>query len=285
MMAFDRARIPDALIDAYKEDRCGLLVGAGASVGAGLPDWPDLLKKMVEEALAHRTITDAKAKEYDRLIADPSKFLLAAGSLKDDLSPYFDGFVEKVFITSDPQPTKLHEAVVQADKLKFVITTNYDTVIETAYRKAGNYRVSVNTFTDAGEVQRRLAKREFFILKAHGDAAKIGNGIILTESDYRQILYRERAYQSLLSAMFTMFSIVFVGASMNDPEIKLLLGYIADAFSPTAGPTHFALMPEDEITEVERERWRREMKVELIPISKAHNFAEVTEFVEALHAA
>lgn len=33
-MAFDRARIPDALVDAYKEDRCGLLVGAGASVVA-----------------------------------------------------------------------------------------------------------------------------------------------------------------------------------------------------------------------------------------------------------
>lgn len=282
-MAFDPARIPDNLKAAYRENRCAVLVGAGASVGAGLPSWHDFLLRMIAEAKGHRVITDEKAAEYEALAGDTSKYLMVAAGLKEDLSGYFDEFIDKTIMAPKPQPTDLHRALTTADRLQFVVTTNYDIIIEQAYRAAGMYDVSVCTFTDGGEIQRRLSKREFFILKAHGDASRVGNGIILTEIDYRNIIYRQRAYQSLLSAMFTMFTIVFVGASMADPEIKLLLSYIADAFSPTSGPSHFALMAEEDLTNVEKDRWLRDMKVQLIPVSKADNYAEVTEFIQALH--
>jgi hypothetical protein len=283
-MAFDPGRIPDSLKAAYREKRCAVLVGAGASVGAGLPTWSEFLLSMIAEAKGHRIITDDKAAEYEALAADTSKYLMVAAGLKEDLSAYFDEFIDKTFMAPKPQPTDLHRALTAADRFQFVLTTNYDIVIEQAYRAAGMYDVSVCTFTDAGEIQRRLSKREFFILKAHGDASRVGNGIVLTEIDYRNIIYRHRAYQSLLSAMFTMFTIVFVGASMADPEIRLLLSYIADAFSPTSGPSHYAVMAEEDLTNVEKDRWLRDMKVQLIPVSKADKFSEVTEFLQALHA-
>ena len=88
----------------------------------------------------------------------------------------------------------------------------------------------------------------------------------------------------LLSAMFTMFTIIFVGASMTDPEIRLLLGYIADAFAPNAGPSHYALMSEEDITQVEKDRWIKDLNVQLIPVSKAGNYAETTEFLQVLAA-
>jgi len=282
-MAFDASRIPDNLVAAYRENRCALLVGAGASVGAGLPTWSDFLLKMIDEAERRRVIPIDKVTEYKKLVEDPSKFLMIAGGLKEDLAGYFDDFVESTFVAPEPEPTELHEAIVTAQKLKFVITTNYDLLVELAYRKSGQYSVPVCTFKDTGEIQRRLSKREFFILKAHGDAAKSGNGIILTDVDYRELLYRQRAYQSLLSAMFSMFTIVFVGASLTDPEIKLLLGYLADEFAPTTGPNHFALMAEEDITSVEQERWFKDTKVQLLPISKADGYRELTEFMQTLH--
>lgn len=282
-MAFDPKRIPDNLLTAYRESRCALLVGAGASVGAGLPTWSGFLRLMIEEAERRRVIPRDKVAEYNRLVDDPSKFLMIAGGLKEDLSGYFDDFVEATFIAPEPGPTALHEAIVAAKNLKFVITTNYDLLVELAYRKSGQYSVPVCTFKDTGEIQRRLSKREFFILKAHGDAAKAGNGIILTDVDYRELLYRQRAYQSLLSAMFSMFTIVFVGASLIDPEIRLLLGYLADEFAPTTGPNHFALMAQEDITSVEEMRWFKDTKVQIIPVSKADNYREITEFMQALH--
>ncbi len=280
-MALDARRIPDKLKVAYKERRCSVLVGAGASFGAGLPLWSQLLELMIREAEGHLVITADRAREYRRLMSDRSKFLLVASGLKEDLKVYFDEFIETVFVTPRPAPTDLHEALIALDRIQFVLTTNYDTIIERAYRKK-DPDVTVCTFRDAGEVQRRLSKREFFILKAHGDAAKVGNGIILTDVDYRDILFRQRAYQSLLSAMFTMFTIVFVGASVTDPEIMLLLNYIADSFAPGSGPSHFALMAEEDITQVEKDRWFKDLNVQLIPVSKADKYVEVVEFLRVL---
>lgn len=283
-MAFDPARIPDQLVQAYQAGRCAILVGAGASAGAGLPLWKGLLEQMVDAGVGHRVIDARKQAEYGALLDDPGNWLMVAGGLKDDLRVYFNEFVETAFIKSKPQPTDLHRAIVGLDRLQFVVTTNYDTLIERAYRTAGDEDVSVLTFKNAGELQRRLAQREFFILKAHGDAAKVGDGIVLTESDYREILYRQRAYQSLLQAIFTMFTVVFVGASLVDPEIKLLLGFIADAFSPGSGPNHFALMVQEELTTVQQERWFKDYNVQLVPVSKADSYAELTEFLGALRA-
>ncbi len=206
---------------------------------------------------------------------------MVASGLKDDLRSHFDQFIEETFIAPKPTPTALHEALVALDKLQFVLTTNYDTLLERAFRKRDD-DVSVCSFTDAGEVQRRLSRREFFILKAHGDATKLGNKIVLTDVDYRNLLFGQRAYQSLLSAMFTMFTIIFVGASMTDPEISLLLSYIADSFSPNAGPTHYALMAAEDVTEVEKNRWFKDFKIQLITVSKQNDYAELTEFLREL---
>ncbi|MES0100643.1 SIR2 family protein, partial [Mesorhizobium sp. M0019] len=158
-------------------------------------------------------------------------------------------------------------------------------VSERAYRTKVDDDVSVLTYKDEGELQRRLFNHEFFILKAHGDAQRAGNGIILTERDYREILYRQRAYQHLLTAMFSMFSVVFIGASMNDSEMRLLLNYIADAFPQDSGPNHYAVVVQEEITSVEQERWFKDLKVQLIPVSKADHYAELTEFLITLKAA
>ena len=56
-MAFDPNKIPEALRQAYGAGRCAVLVGAGASKGAGLPLWGELLNKMIDSAVAHKVIT------------------------------------------------------------------------------------------------------------------------------------------------------------------------------------------------------------------------------------
>jgi len=281
-MAFDPVRIPQKLKDAYKAKRCAAYVGAGASNGAGLPMWNGLLELMIAKAQAEHTISDDTAKQYLALLANPAKYLPVASGLKEDLGAHFDEFIEETFIRPRPVPTGLHHALVGLSDLQFVITTNYDVLIERAYQTI-NPDVPVCSFTDVGETQRRLSRREFFILKAHGDASKPGNGIVLTDADYRNILYRQRAYQSLLSTMFTMFTLVFVGTSMTDPELLLLLNYIADSFSPTASPCHFALLPQEDINDVEKKRWFRDFNVQVVPISKAENYKDAIEFLEALN--
>lgn len=280
-MAFDVSRIPNSLKEAYRDRRCAFLVGAGASKGAGLPLWGEFLGNLVATAEGDALIDKTRADMYRGLLVRPEKFLMVAAAIKSELGPLFDETVERIFLKSGAKPTDLHHGIAKLDKLPFVLTINYDTLIEDAYLAAGQ-KIAASSFVNAGDVHRRLSKREFFLLKAHGDANRVGDGIILTEVDYRSLMYSNPGYRSLLAVMFTMFSMVFVGASMADPEINLLLGYISDAFSSTSGPMHYALLAEEDISEAERERWLKDFKVHIVKISKADNYKELTDFVHAL---
>ena len=283
-MAIDPTRIPQSLRDAYKNCRCSVYVGAGASKPAGLPLWKEMLQAMLARAVVENLVAPKTKDEYEALLENPSKSLMVASALKEVLDRHFEDFIRTTFVAPKPKPTQLHRELVKLTNLQFVITTNYDALIERAYQ-ASDPDVVVCTFEDVGATQSSLSNREFFILKAHGDATKAGNGIVMTDSDYRMLLYRKRAYQAMLASMFTMYTIVFVGASMADPELQLLLSYISDAFLPTSGPQHYALMSEEDVGEVERRQWRKDFGVNVIPVSKADDYAEVTEFLEALSRA
>lgn len=41
--------LPSELIDAFRENRAAVFVGAGASVAAGLPNWDDLIVQLARE--------------------------------------------------------------------------------------------------------------------------------------------------------------------------------------------------------------------------------------------
>lgn len=282
-MAFDPTQIPPTLIEDYKNRRCGLLVGAGASMGAGLPSWKALLEAMVVEAVNSGGMSVDKAADYRALIAKGS-LLPAATGLKGELSGLFADFIRRMFVGPKPRPTDLHRAMVDLAELQFVLTTNYDSLIEQAYRTV-NPDITVCTFKDAGEVRRSLSNRDFFILKAHGDATKSGDGIILTDHDYRQLLFKEPAYQHMLATMFSMYSVIFVGASLTDPEINLMLNYVASTFAPESGPVHYAVLTKEETNAVERERWFKDFNLRVIPVSSADEHIEVVQFVKALAAA
>lgn len=281
-MAFDVAKIPENLKQAYAKGRVAVMVGAGASMNSGLPNWSQFLVAMIDHGEANNFFPAVKAAQYRALVGNVGKYLMLASSLKEDFGNSFDEFIEKVFIDPKPKPSLVHDALVGMKNLQFVLTTNYDTLLERSFRNQ-DPDISVCTFRDSGEIQRRLAKREFFILKAHGDAAKPGNGVVLTDADYRNLIFSQRAYQSLLTSMFMMYSIVFVGASLADPEIKLLLSFIRDSFSAGSGPTHYALMAQEDITDIESARWFKDFNVSFIPISKADKYAELPELLTALH--
>lgn len=71
---------------------------------------------------------------------------------------------------------------------------------------------------------------------------------------------------------------MFLGTSLNDPELKLLLSYVHSSFHG-GGPMHYALMEQEKINDTEAESWRRNFKVQLIPYSNANDHAELKDFI------
>ena len=279
-MALEKKDIPTELLDAYRDRKCGVFVGAGLSMGAGLPDWGGVLRSLIDKAQADNSIPEEKAADCRRLAEDPNKFLMLAQEMKEVLGVEFKTVIEDIFGNADLKPTPAHDLLISLMQNRFIITTNYDMLIEQAFAANGEFRQGYKYY-EAHALQRDLYKRAFFLLKAHGDAKTAPEHIILTDKDYRRVLYKEPGYQSALQSIFTMYSVIFLGSSLQDPELRLLLNYINAAF-PEGGIPHYALMTTTQIGDTERGRWKKDYNMRIIPISSDNNYEDVNRFLNFL---
>ena len=277
-MAFDINKIPTDLVQSFKNNKGGIFVGAGISQAAGLPNWTGLLKELIDLA---ENVSYKPNREFldncNSLLNDPSKFLILAQELKDFLGDSFRKYIIKRFADECPPPIAVHSELIKYP-YQFIITTNYDTLLENAYVKEFGKQAKVHSFKDSPDIAYDLWNNRPFILKAHGDANKSQQGIILTETDYRQILFQERGYQSILQSLFTTKTVLFLGSSLSDPELKLLLSFIHSSFHG-GGPSHYALIAENQINSVEAESWRKNFNIQIIPYSPDNDHEEVGEFI------
>jgi len=264
---------------AIEKNSFGIYVGAGLSVGAGLPSWKQFLDELID-ILDKKSIAPNRIDEMRALSNFPSKYLMLAEEIRDIIPNDLEKLIRDRFEDKTKTPTESHNTLVKV-KSKFLITTNYDTLIEKALVKNfANFFPTVYTYKDASSINYSLWNNDHFVLKAHGDA-KTPKEIILTERDYRKIIYNQMGYQSILHAIFSTNSILFVGVSLNDPELSLLLGYIHNIFHG-GSPTHYALIANDAITKTEIDRWRKDFNIEIIEYDPHDDHIEIRLLLEKI---
>jgi hypothetical protein len=272
---------PPDLIAAIAEQRSVVYVGAGMSIGAGYPGWPALLEHLIGIAVRLRDVTVEHAKELQALVSknDGNTFLMVAQELSDRMGRerLLDEIAD-LYSDDGKAPTANHTLITQIS-FDLAITTNYDRLLERSYAQPGHLP-SVYTHSQAPNFVDALWKKKFFILKAHGDIAH-KQDMVLTERDYRDIVFRSIGYQSALSAIFTTKSVLFLGVSLTDPETRLLLAYLHDAFHGS-GARHYALVSSTEFTTTVASRWRKDFKVELITYEPTPGRPEVGAFLKSL---
>ncbi len=273
--------IPNELIESYLSSKCGFFVGAGLSRGAGFPDWKGLLNGLIERAEADKSLSPERAAECRKLAEDPNKYLMLAEEMKDVLGVEFKTFIEEIFANDEIEPRPVHNLLVTLKINKFIITANYDLLIEKAFANNRVYTTSYKYY-EAHAIQRQLFRRDFFLLKAHGDAKTAAENIVMTDKDYRRLLYQQPGYQSALQSIFTMYSVIFIGCSLEDPDLKLLLNYINAAF-PEGGIPHYALMTTETTSATERGRWKKDYNMRIIQISSENDYEDIDTFLKILH--
>lgn len=279
-MALAVENLPSLLIKQYIDKKCGFFVGAGLSTGAGFPDWKDFLLGLIGKAEDEHNMQPQHVADCRELAEDPAKFLTLAEEMKEFLGFDFKAYLEETFMNPEIGPKQAHELLVALKDNNFIITTNYDLLIEKAFANRRIYQPTYQYY-ESHAVQRQLYKREFFLLKAHGDATSAPEDIVLTVKDYRRLLYQQPGYQSVLQSIFTMYSVIFIGCSLQDPELRLLLNYINAAF-PRGGTPHYALLSTDKTSETERERWRKDYNIHTIPISSDNDYEDIDTFLKIL---
>jgi len=273
--------IPEELITAFSENRGIFFVGAGLSFSAGFPTWDGLIDELIKEGEKFGRISGGKKLEYEKLKTDPVKFLMLAEELKFDLGTVFTKYMEERFQNADKAPSQNHEYIVKTQG-SLIITINYDDLIEKAYNAVTKKYPNVFIYSQSKEAANNFWKNRFFILKAHGDARRDVETLILSQRDYRQTLYKETGYRSLLQAIFTTKSVLFLGVSMNDPEFNQLLDYLHDSYHG-GGPTHYLLVEKQKNMSIASRRYLDDFNIQTIEYDNSSGkFEELAEFLKIL---
>lgn len=178
-------------------------------MSVGLPSWRELIDHMRQELQlepeAAGGATYQTLAEYYRLRHG------SIGPLRSWMDRTWSVSEDKV------RDSRVHELVVELD-FPLIYTTNYDANLEAAYRLRGKPFVKV---TNARDVARAM-DGSTQIVKFHGDFDD-DRSLVLAETDYFNRLAFDSPLDIKLRADALARTVLFVGYSLSDMNIRLLL--------------------------------------------------------------
>lgn len=270
---------PRALVEELASRRCIVFLGAGASAGSinqdtppkSPPTWSALLDGI--KSIARDEISKPIA---DNLIAK-EKYLDAAEVLFGSINPAdFASYIREVMAEPRYQASDIHEYVLNLDP-KIVVTTNYDDIYDT-YCKSGKEQGLYNVckYYESHLVSDlRSPVRQ--IIKAHGcitDPSKI----VLTRSQYFQERQNHPNFYKVLDALFLTNTLLFLGYSLSDPDIQLMLENSNITYK--ASHPHYALV-EEGMEESIKKAYKEAYNIDFVEFP-AGDFAKANEMLEGL---
>jgi len=227
------------------------------------------------------------------------KYLMAAQELKEKLTGLasetnqidpnskYQEVLEGRFIQKGAKPGLLHQRIVELD-CPLIITTNYDTLMESAVGMFSDTDAIVATF-DQTALVRHILKGEAgrrddrVVFKIHGTIAKGSGNVVLTELDYRKLMYHSSEYRTLLQAVFTTRVVLMIGFSMSDPELGLMMESVRNNVANRQGFPDYMILPAGEKGPIEQKRLLRDFGVKVIEYEAPNgDHAELTEIITHL---
>ena len=190
------------LAEELEKGKLVVFVGAGVSKNSGLPDWKELIKDYAE----YRGIKEFTSKEY---LTIPEEVFERYGSLK-----YYE-IAEKRF-SGKYFPNSIHRILKEMD-LTYIITTNYDTLIEDEIK---------NLQVVSKDEDLPYTSSNKMLIKMHGDFKN--KNIVLKKSDYDNYEKNFQLISTLIKGLFTTNTILFIGYSYNDVNVKQIMNWIKE---------------------------------------------------------
>jgi hypothetical protein len=213
------AEFPRAIAD----DAAAVFIGAGVSASAGYPSWKDLLRDIGDElGVSSDDVHDLAA--------------LAQWSVGRTSSRTRVNNVIRAEIAPDrPIPPSL--GTIARLPIRNIWTTNYDRLIERAFAEIGRPIDPISAAADLALKPRPGAARLF---KMHGSVDRLDDIVIATD-DYELYRLKRGAFLPLLQAHMTSLSMLFMGLSFTDPNVRHVLSLIRESFAASP-PEHFAIV-------------------------------------------
>lgn len=223
-----RASFIDDWAGKLEQGTATLFVGAGVSMGAGYPSWRKLLSKIAEELGLDID------QEHD-LAAVAQHFVNKSGG-KSRLT----SVIAKEFPRKSVPPVL---RIVSRLPLRSVWTTNWDELIETAFREN---RREPQIMDRSGDLTFERVDADVIVYKMHGSIQHLDD-VVLATDDFELYRLKREAFLRVLAAHLISTTFLFVGISFTDPNLNHLLAGIREMYMKYApgsggGKPHYAII-------------------------------------------
>jgi hypothetical protein len=186
-------------------DSAAIFAGAGLSKGSGFVDWPELLRDIATELGLNVDI------EHD---------LITLAQFHVNTRRTSDGLAKKILqeFSEQAEPSEIHEIIARLPIRSFW-TTNYDSLIEDALRRAMRVPDVKYAVDHLGSSK---PKRDAIVYKMHGDVQFPKQAIIYKEQ-YEQYYSTHAPFVAALGGELVSKTFLFLGFSFTDPNLDYVL--------------------------------------------------------------
>jgi hypothetical protein len=241
--------------------------------GNRIRDWENFLRHA-----ASRIDVDADRSLIDRLINE-KEYLMACEILKESHDPNIWADLIYNEFSQVGKPSELHKAIVKLDQ-KIILTTNFDKLLESTWPEISSSsthhpQVLSSISSDTFKIYKEDRN---FIIKLHGTIDD-PEGMVFAKADYAKKAFSNWVYNEFVESLLITHTFMFIGFSMTDPAISLLVENYAQKY-PTARP-HYIFQSgkiEPRLSEVAK----RLRKLYIISYDNANHHAELPPLIDKL---
>lgn len=268
---------PDDLIRIIARNRCVLFLGAGVSMNSRSddnsrpPSWKEFL------STGGAFLQGVEKDQVDKAIAN-NNLLLACELIRRFLG--IDKFIKLLrdqFVNKGFREAAIHNHLFDL-RSRIVITPNFDKLYDTLASTKSRGKILVKNYKDS-DIAALIRGEESFILKNHGTIDS-PREIIFTQSDYARARIKNSDFYQIIEALILTHTFIFIGAGLNDPDIRLLFENYATTFDQSKN--HYFVIAEGELTEDEMNIYKDTMHLEFVTFDSHDNFIELTQGIQQL---
>lgn len=248
--------------EALSQRNAYLFVGAGfsknavpktADVQSSFKTWPAFM-----EQLAYKLWPGIEGKDLERKIAGNHLYVAQLYGEEFGTSAFYKELLHAVPY-KDYVPSTIHSKLIGMDGWKGFITTNQDCLVEQTLEQLHIYHDVVISDLD---IATKPAKTKVF--KLHGSMER-PESIIFTEEQYRTYEQNHPLLHVKVRSIFAEHCVIFVGFSLNDPNFKVIYGWVKDVLQSDYQRKAYAFVFEEEIDPYTKRYWEKR-NIILIPI-------------------